>query len=56
MGDNFTVPDAYLFVMTTWAPRVGISLDKFPNLKAFSERVAARPKVKEAMKAEGLIQ
>ena len=56
MGDSFTVPDAYLFVMTTWAPRVGISLDKFPNLKAFSERVAARPKVKEAMKAEGLIQ
>jgi len=31
-------------------------LDPYPNLKAFRERVAARPKVKEAMKAEGLIQ
>ena len=56
MGDQFTVPDAYLFVMTNWAQRVDIPLDQFPNLKAFRERVAARPKVKEAMKAEGLIQ
>jgi len=56
MGDQFTVPDAYLFVMTNWAQRVDIPLDPYPNLKAFRERVAERPKVKEAMKAEGLIQ
>ena len=56
MGEQFTVPDAYLFVMTNWAQRVDIPLDPYPNLKAFRERVAARPKVKEAMKAEGLIQ
>ncbi len=56
MGDNFTVPDAYLFVMTTWAQRIDMPIDAFPNLKAFRERVAARPKVQEAMKAEGLIQ
>jgi glutathione S-transferase len=54
MGDAFTVPDAYLYVMTRWAPRVGIDLAQFPNLKAYSERVAARPKVQEAIKAEGL--
>jgi glutathione S-transferase len=54
MGDTFTVPDAYLYVMTRWAPRVGIDLAQFPNLKAYSERVAARPKVQEAIKAEGL--
>jgi len=56
MGDNFTVPDAYLFVITTWAQRMNISLDAYPNLKAFRDRMAARPKVQEAMKAEGLIQ
>jgi len=42
MGDQFTVPDAYLFVMTNWAQRVDIPLDPFPNLKAFRERVAER--------------
>jgi glutathione S-transferase len=33
-----------------------LSLDKWPNIKAYVDRVAARPKVQEAMKAEGLIQ
>jgi len=56
MGDAFTAPDAYLFVMLNWAKRLQIDLDPWPNLKAFWERVAARPKVQEAMKAEGLIK
>jgi glutathione S-transferase len=56
MGDTFTAPDAYLYVMTRWAPRVELDLNQWPNLKAYSERVAARPKVQEALKAEGLIQ
>ena len=42
--------------MTKWAQRVDIPLDPYTNRKAFRERVAERPKVKEAMKAEGLIQ
>ena len=56
MGDTFTAPDAYLYVMTRWAGRVEIDLNQWPNLKAYSERVAARPKVQEALKAEGLIK
>ena len=55
MGDNFSVPDAYLFVMTTWAQRMNVPIDAYPNLTAFRDRMAARPKVQEAMKAEGLI-
>jgi len=53
-GDKFTAGDAYLFVVLRWAPRVGIDLAKWPNLTAFVARVAARPKVQEALKAEGL--
>jgi glutathione S-transferase len=53
-GDKFTVADAYLFVVSRWSPRVGIDLAKWPNLSAFIARVAARPKVQEALKAEGL--
>ena len=54
-GENFTVADAYLFTVTSWAAKVKFDLSPFPNLRAFQERVAARPAVKAAMKAEGLI-
>ena len=53
-GDKFTVADAYLFVMLRWAPRVGIDLSKWPNIVAYMDRINARPKVQEALKAEGL--
>jgi glutathione S-transferase len=56
MGDKFTVADAYLFTVLRWTSRIGMDLSKWPNLKAYVERVAARPKVQEALKAEGLLQ
>lgn len=56
LGDNFTVADAYLFTVTNWAGTVKLDLSPFPNLRAFQERTAARPAVKAAMRAEGLIQ
>ena len=55
-GGEFTVADAYLFVMTNWATVQKIDLAQWPNVLAFRERVLARPKVQEAMKAEGLIK
>lgn len=55
-GDTFTVADAYLFVMLTWAGHVGIDLGQWPNLKRLQETVGARPHVVAALKAEGLIQ
>ena len=39
-----------------WTNFVGIDLGKWPALKEFQARVAARPKVQEAMEAEGLIK
>jgi glutathione S-transferase len=55
-GDKFTAADAYLFTVTRWAHAVKLDLAEFKNLAAFQERVKARPAVKEAMKAEGLIK
>ncbi len=55
-GENFTVADAYLFVVSNWSRFHKIDLAQWPNLKAFMDRVKARPKVQEAMKAEGLIK
>ena len=54
-GDKFTIADAYLFVILRWAARIDIDLAKWPNLKAYVDRIAARPKVQEALKAEGLL-
>lgn len=54
MGENFSVADGYLFTVTNWAKPMNIDLAPYPNLVAYRERVAARPAVQEAMKAEGL--
>jgi glutathione S-transferase len=54
MGEQFTVADAYLYVVLTWASHVGIDLGQWPALKRHNERVAARPHVIAARKAEGL--
>jgi glutathione S-transferase len=55
-GDSFTVADAYLFTVTNWAGTVKFDLSPLPNVAAFHARVGARPAVKDAMRAEGLIK
>lgn len=55
-GDTFTVADAYLFTVTRWAAIVKLDLSQFSHLQAFQKRVAARPAVQAAMKAEGLVR
>ena len=56
MGNTFTVADAYLFVLLNWTHFVKIDLGKWPALTAYQARIAQRPKVQEAMKAEGLLK
>jgi glutathione S-transferase len=53
-GEAFTVADAYLFTLLNWTHGLSIDLTAWPALKEFHARVAARPKVQEAMNAEGL--
>jgi glutathione S-transferase len=54
MGDDFTVADAYLFTVTNWGQYVGVDLSDYKNRIAYRARVAARPAVQAALKAEGL--
>jgi glutathione S-transferase len=56
LGDKFTVADAYLFVMLSWADNMKLDLSALASLGAYKQRIAARPAVLAAMKAEGLIQ
>jgi glutathione S-transferase len=53
-GDHFTVADAYLFVMTTWAHHMKIDLPE--NLRKFFQHVSQRPAVHKAMMEEGLVK
>ena len=55
-GPQFTVADGYLFTTLNWTNFVGFDMGKWPVLQAYMARVAARPKVQEALKAEGLIK
>ncbi|KOC90878.1 glutathione transferase GstA [Winslowiella iniecta] len=55
MGLRFTVADAYLFTVTRWARALKLNLDGLDALNNWMERVAERPAVAAALKAEGLV-
>ena len=54
LGESFTAPDAYLYTVLNWAKYFAIDFAKWPAIKSFMERVAARPSAQAAAKAEGL--
>lgn len=56
MGDTFTVADAYGFTVLNWTNMLKIDLSAYPNLQAYMKRVSERPKVRQAMADEGLLQ
>lgn len=55
-GDGFTAADGYLFTILGWTRWLEIDLGRWPVLKSYCERIAARPAVQAAMKAEGLLK
>jgi glutathione S-transferase len=56
MGEHFSVADPYLFTVTNWASVVKLDISSFANITAYRARMAARPAVQAAMKAEGLLK
>lgn len=56
LGEQFSCADAYLFTTLGWMGFVGLDLATFPVLKTYRERVASRPRVQDALKAEGLVK
>jgi glutathione S-transferase len=55
MGEELTLPDPYLFVITRWTERL-IGLDDWPNLRAFHERMLDRSSVRNVLRFEGLLE
>jgi len=56
MGDVFSIADPYLFTVANWTGHTGIDISAMKNLGAYQARMAARPSVQAAMKAEGLLK
>jgi glutathione S-transferase len=54
MGNEFTIADAYLFVVLNWSDYHKVDLSPWPALQQFRARVAARPGVQATLRAEGL--
>ena len=54
-GDTLTLPDVYLFVIARWTEKM-ISIEEWPNLAAFRERMLGRPSVRHVLRFEGLLE
>lgn len=55
LAGAFSVADAYAFTIVNWANLLALPLTPYPHLKAYLARVAARPAVRDALRAEGLL-
>jgi glutathione S-transferase len=55
LGNDFSIADVYLFVVSSWAPAVNLDLRPYPGILDLRKRIGARPAVQEAMKRENLI-
>jgi glutathione S-transferase len=56
LPSGFSVADAYLFTLLNWAGFTQVDLSPYPALVRYAERIRARPKVQEALDAEGLLE
>jgi glutathione S-transferase len=54
-GQDFTIADAYLFVVLNWTKVHKVDISRWPALGEFLERVRSRPAVQATLRAEGLL-
>jgi len=54
LGTTFSVVDAYAFVILNWTNFIGVSLDGWPQTKAYVARIGARPSTRKTLAEEGL--
>lgn len=52
--NQYSVVDIYMYTCLRWSGHVGVELSKWAPINKFMERMASRPKVQEALNAEGL--
>jgi glutathione S-transferase len=55
-GEDLKLADPYLFVITRWADKMLGGLDRWPNLRAFRDRMEQRNSVRHVLRFEGLLE
>lgn len=53
-GEEFTLPDAYLFVMVTWTRFFNIDLKEFPQLSQYFSELQSRKSIQKSLSEEGI--
>lgn len=48
MKESFTIADAYLYLILSWCPAVGLDLNDFPKIQAYQQHIDSMPAVKSA--------
>lgn len=56
LAGDYSVADAYAFTIVNWARFLSLPLARYPHLEAYLARVSARPRVQDALRAEGLLK
>lgn len=56
LGEHFSVADAHLFTILRLGKHAGLDFSPWPSVERFMERVAKRPSVVQAMRAEGVLE
>ena len=57
LGERFSAADIYLFMLSLWArPSEAEHLARLPHIAKVSEAVRARPKLKAALEAHGVME
>ena len=54
LGDQFTLPDAYLFVILNWVIYHQFNLSDWPNVHRYFAALQQRPSIQKSMKEEKL--
>jgi glutathione S-transferase len=55
LGDRYSVIDGYALVVLNWSVPAQVALDPYPNIRAYMERLEARPAIRRVREAEGQI-
>lgn len=53
-GDHFTLPDAYLFVMLTWAVSLKLDVKQWSHLLRYFNELLKRKSIEKSLQEEGL--
>ena len=55
-GEQLSLPDPYLFVITSWVDKFDLGLGRWSGLADFRERMLQRPAVRHVLRFEGLLE